>query len=169
MSYIDLTNDIWQKVNGAYGVPYDVSIPLSKLKDSNRDDDLDALWNEMWDELHHQGQVGIASYLALPQIVQIGIDKEYIDFNLLAICCVIEQQRHAKGNPDLPDEYVEYYYEGLEQLKKLALIYLSRDTDDSTHIAALSALATCSGRLKLGKVLLQLEDPELLDNILDQA
>jgi hypothetical protein len=67
------------------------------------------IWTELWDNLHHQGDVGLASYLAVPQLARIGRLKKLFDWNLLALCNVIEQERHRETNPRLPIEFLDYY------------------------------------------------------------
>jgi len=89
---MELTDKIWKELKGGYKILYDVSIPLGQLENSDDDEAISKVWDELWNELHHQGDVGIASYLAVPQLVRIGIKKDLFDWNLLGICSVIEQQ-----------------------------------------------------------------------------
>ncbi|MCB0786307.1 MAG: hypothetical protein KDC02_19130 [Flavobacteriales bacterium] len=81
---------------------------------------------------------------------------------------MIEQQRHLGRNPELPVEFQRYYEAGLNALKEFVQEHIRSDLDDPTFIASLSALATCSGRVKLGKAILDLEDPGTLEEFLDQ-
>jgi hypothetical protein len=50
-----LTDKRWQQMRGGYGVPYDASVPLAKLAAGQ------AVWDELWNELHHQGDLGEAA------------------------------------------------------------------------------------------------------------
>ncbi len=63
-----LSDQRWKDFDGGYRVKYDASIPLSRLK--NGIGDLDSIWSELWQNLHHQGDVGIASYAAIPHIAR---------------------------------------------------------------------------------------------------
>jgi len=166
---VELSNKIWQELKGAYRILYDASVPLSKLEHSNDSDLIKKIWNELWDELHHQGDVGIASYLAVPQLIRIGIKKDIFDWNLLALCSVIEQQRHSNNNPNLPLEFQENYHKGLSDLKEYVIKkLLNNNLDRTTFIIALSTIATCDGRTKMGKAIMEMEDEDLLDEFLER-
>ncbi len=101
---MDLTDDIWRTLEGGYKITYDASIRLRELEASNDIEVINEIWDELWDELHHQGDVGLASYLALPQLVRIAKLKGYYNWNVLGLCCVIEQQRHLGQNPILDSQ-----------------------------------------------------------------
>lgn len=165
---MELTDKIWQELEGGYRVPYDVSVPLRRLEQANDSDTINKIWEELWNELHHQGDVGLASYLAVPQLARIGKLKGLFDWNLLGICSVIEQQRHLGDNPTLPIEFHDYYNKGLDYLRRFILDNIDRDLDHTTFLIALSTLATCSGRIKFGKAILKLEDKDILDEFLEQ-
>jgi hypothetical protein len=165
---MNLNDEIWQEIEGGYKTPYDVSIPLKKLEETSDPEVIKTIWKELWDELHHQGDVGLASYLAVPQLVRIGKQKKLFDWNLLGLCSIIEQERHSDNNEPLPPEFNNYYYQGLEDLKEFVLNNLHHDMDDTTYIAALGTLATCTGRIKLGKAIIGLEDQSIMDEFLEQ-
>lgn len=165
---MELTDKIWQDLEGGYKSPYDASIPLIQLEKTNDPETIKKIWDELWNELHHQGNVGIASYLSLPQLVRIGKSKGLFDWNLLGLCCVIEQQRHLGNNPILPLEFIDYYNQGLVNLKQFVLDNMDKDLEDTTHTIALSTLATCNGQTKLGKAIMELVDQDLLEEFLGQ-
>ena len=165
---MELIDEIWQELEGGYRIPYDVSVPLKRLEQTNDPETIRKIWAELWNELHHQGDVGLASYLAVPQLVRIGKSKNLFDCDLLGLCIVIEQQRHLGDNPPLPVEFQNYYDHGLEELKQFVLDNLNRDLDDSTYAFALAAFATCTGRTKLGKAIMELEDKSIMDQFLEQ-
>jgi hypothetical protein len=60
------------------------------------------VWHELWDELHHQGDVGEASYAAVPIIVESYQKRGVIDWNAYAIVAIIELARNERDNPDVP-------------------------------------------------------------------
>ena len=165
---IDLMDKIWQQIDGGYRTAFDASVPLTLLEAAKDSETITDIWEQLWEELHHQGDVGLASYLALPQLVRIGTQKNLFDWNLLAICSTIEQQRHAGHNPQLPAEFQDYYLKGLSDLRAFAVSNLTKDLDKTTLIMALSAIATCGGQIKLGKAIMEMEDEDLLDEFLQQ-
>jgi len=56
----------WGELNDGYGAPYDPRPAIAKLRAEPLDQ---AAWGELWNELHHQGDVGAASYAAVPLLV----------------------------------------------------------------------------------------------------
>jgi len=165
---MNLTDKIWKNLEGGYRLPYDASVPLSQLEQTNDPEVIKQIWKELWNELHHQGDVGLASYLALPQLVRIGKLKKLFDWNLLALCSVIEQQRRLGNNPVLPLEFQDYYDQGLADLKQFVIHILRQDMDDDTYVIALATLATCTGRIKLGKAIMELQNKDIVDEFLQR-
>ena len=165
---IDLDNKIWQQLHGGYKIPYDASVPLRKLEGTNEPKKIKEIFEELWNGLHHKGDVGLASYLAVPQLVRIASNKKLFDWNIFGLCTVIEIQRHAERNPTLPLEFERYYDDGLKNLKDFVLTNIkSNEMDNTTYISALSVLAVTTGRIKLGKAIIQLEDESVLDEFLE--
>jgi hypothetical protein len=158
----------WAKLDGANGKLYDVSVPLIKMEQSTDPSVHAAIWQELWNNLHQNGKVGLASYLAIPQLVRITKEKEIIDWNLFALCSIIEQKRHENNNPDLPVAAQKYYQQGLTELNNLALEAIKTDQEDTLFVTALAAIATCSGRTRLGNALIQLEDEQVLEEFMEQ-
>lgn len=165
---MELNDIIWKKLEGGHRILYDASIPLSKLESTDDPELIKEIWEELWEQLHHQGDVGLASYLSVPQLIRIGIKKNLFDWNLLGICCVIEQQRHLGDNPQLPTEFETHYLKGLKELKGFVTKNLNNELDATTFIIALSTIATCEGKIKIGKAIMEMEDEDLLDDFLEQ-
>lgn len=167
---LDLSNPIWQQVNGAYGVTYDVSKTLKRLETAKKGTNLTKIWEELWVELHHKGAVGLASYLAIPQLIRIAKEKNLTDWNIPALCSTIEQQRVlGANNPRLPSEYNVAYFAALDEMKAMAFNVLdNEDADDLSRTIAMSAIATANGQFQLGKAIIQLADKELLEEFLIQ-
>lgn len=164
---MNLEDPLWRELNGGYKIKYDASIALKKLEKADSVDIVDAVFNELWDELHHQGDVGLASYLALPQLVRIAYQKELYNADFLGICCVIEQQRQLGRNPVLPAQFHNYYIDGLKKLNDFVIQNIRRKQDETTFRIALSALALCAGYAKLSKAIGELE-ADILDEFLEQ-
>jgi hypothetical protein len=164
---ITLDDKVWQELKGGYQTPYDVSIPLKLLQRTDDKKVTDEIYEELWNELHHQGDVELASYLAIPQIVRIARQKKLFDWNIMALCATIEQQRHLGKNPPLPTQYQYYYDNGLAELKGFIVDNLKSVKDEITLRAALSALAACSQQVKLSKAIIELSD-DVLDEFLEQ-
>lgn len=76
-------------------------------------------------------------------------------------------QRHLGENPSVPPQYLDYYNKGLNDLKAFVVANIDKDLDESTFRIALSALATCDGKIKLGKAILELSE-DVMNDFLEQ-
>lgn len=153
-------------LSGAKNTLYDVSVPLKKLESITDPKELTQIWEELWAELHRGGKVGIASYLAIPQLIRIAKEKSLFSFNFVGICTVIEIQRHLEDNPELPSVFIEYYNKSLDELKTYVLINLQSELNKITHTTSIACLAVCDGNPKLGKAILELGNSYVLDEFL---
>ncbi len=163
-----LDDPIWSNLEGGYREKYDASIALKKLELVTDKIEISDIISELWNELHHQGDVGLVSYIALPQIIRIARQKDLFDANLLGLCIVIEQQRILGSNPPIPNEFEMYYQQGLDELYHYLLSYLKRDLDTSSFVYAIAALATCKGHTKLGKAIMEMSDTDTLNEVLEK-
>ena len=93
---LSLEDKKWQELHGGYRAPYDVSVALRSMQDGVN------IWAELWEELHHQGDVDIASYAAIPQLVRIASSGTGRDWNFYGLLATIEVARHREGNPPVP-------------------------------------------------------------------
>ena len=65
---LELEDERWDGLKGGYRVPYDPRPALRKLY---AQEDVGAAWEDLWQGLYHQGDVGEASYAAVPHLVRI--------------------------------------------------------------------------------------------------
>lgn len=164
-----LNDPIWQTLEGGYRTKYDASIALKNLELASDEESAGKIINELWEELHHQGDVGTASYVALPHLIRIVKAKNIGIGAILSLCATIEQQRVLAKNPVLPQELSNFYQTGLSEMKKLALSVLAKsDLSQESLAVACSAVATTSGRVKFGKAMLELSDYSALEDFLRQ-
>lgn len=158
-----LTDSRWSTLAGGYRLPYDPRPSLSKLVANV---DTASAWEELWNNLHHQGDVGEASYATLTALVDLYRSENVPDWNLFALSATIEVERHRKGNPPLPEWLSEDYHAAWQQLDKLALTALRNKTDSQTLQSLLAVIAIARGNLKLGALIISVDSSEL-DEILD--
>src|SRR5947207_8410646 len=131
----------WEELSGGYKLPYD---PRPAFEELSTGDSAKA-WQKLWTELHHQGDVGEASYAAIPVLVNLYRNRERVDWNLFALAAVIEVERHRKTNPALPDWLAEEYHEGWKHLTQLALTALDAPASKEVVRSALGVLAISGG------------------------
>lgn len=163
---MNLNSETWSTLAGGYHTPYNASVPLKQLQSSNDRGTIEKILTELWDNLHHQGDVGLASYLALPHLVTICMNKRSIDPNFIGLCTIIELCRHSKQNPELPDEYKEEYQRALNEFATYLHSNYNSIQDQVTLRLALSFLATAKGQWELGRAIMSLEEDTIkeLDN-----
>jgi hypothetical protein len=164
---MDLDNKIWATLNGGYKIPYNASRPLKKLRDTTQQEDLEVIFTELWDNLHHQGDVGIASYVAVPQLVSICISKKSLDWNFIGLCLMIENCRLEKHNPELPSEYQDAYFQSLNEFERYLLLNFKGITDQTALRLTLALFATVNGQPGLGRAI-EILDEDLLPEFLQQ-
>ena len=155
----------WKEMNGGYRtIPYDPTSALKRLEDEGNVDDV---WEELWEELHHQGSVGEASYAAVPHLVRIQKEKRSLNWNLYALVGTIEIARWQKGGPQVPDWLATSYRDALKDLAEIAASELMRNDDPLTIRSILGFLTFFRGLRKFGALILWYDELELVE-VLDQ-
>ena len=157
---LSLDDPKWSDLLGGYKTPYDPSHALRSLE--NGEDS----WGELWEQLHHQGDVGEASYAAIPHIVRIARSLPSCDWNFYGLVSTIEIERHRKCNPPIPDWLAPAYADAIRDLLELALRDLPRVDNPDTVRSIFGAIALAKGDLKLGALISHSDESEI-DEILD--
>jgi hypothetical protein len=166
--FLVLDDPRWAELEGGYRkISYDASKALRRLEKINNLKEAQEIYQELWDELHHQGDVGIASYYAVPHMIRIAKEKRIVDWNVLGLISLIEIQRH-KNNPSIPQALYPAYKNALIELSGLVTSILSEDWDFNTTSAALTAIAVAKGQAKLGNAIQNLDSEDMIDEFLEQ-
>jgi hypothetical protein len=129
---LNLDDSRWTELKGGYRIKYDPRPTLHKLSEGQ----CSAAWEELWQELHHQGDVGEASYAAVPHLMRIARQVCPDDWNLYSIISVIEQCRRREGNPTIPDWLEVDYAAAWNEIGEMAIARIG-DAEDETLIQAL--------------------------------
>jgi hypothetical protein len=146
-------------LKGARGEPYDPRRALLLLE--SRDDlEVSEGWSELWDELHHQGDVGQASYAAVPALVHLYRKRKTLDWNTYALVATIEICRQS-DSPPVPSWLERDYQDALTELAQLALKELPRATDSAEVRAMLAVIAIWKGANVYARALMECEADEL--------
>jgi hypothetical protein len=164
---IELNDNRWKEFDGGYRIPYDASIPLRKLEQASTTQEIDLVFSELWNELHHQGDVGLASYFSVPHIIRIAKEKKLFTDNVFGLVAVIEIERHS-DNPNLPEEFEEPYLHSIQkELPGLIKQIIVDNWDVSLTATALSALAVSKGHIEIADAILKMEDQDLVKEFLE--
>lgn len=89
----------WKELLGGYRTAFDARLSLQNLESNVR---VKEAWRELWEQLHHQGNVGEASYAAVPHLVRIHRLRGRDEWNTYALVAVIELARGKGENPEVP-------------------------------------------------------------------
>lgn len=162
---LSLNDKSWNEFDGGYRVKYDASIALSRLENSNENPA--QIWDELWENLHHQGDVGVASYASVPHIARIIRKRQLFDWTPLALVVTIELARGKENNVEVPDWLLSDYDQGLKDLARYGLERLDEKWDTETLKSVLGLLAIIKGHRELGELIFEVDADDAKD-ILDK-
>jgi hypothetical protein len=165
---IPLSDQRWRDFEGGYRIKYDASAPLSRLETET--EGLDSIWSELWENLYHQGDVGIASYAAVPHITRIIQGRNILDYNAFALTVAIELARWGGENPEIPDWLKEDYNQALWDMAKYGCGNLEKEWDTATRKSVLALVAIIKGNMDLGVLIFEVDEgyeKELLDKFFE--
>ncbi|BAB50718.1 hypothetical protein [Mesorhizobium japonicum] len=154
MSILD--DSRWSGLKGGYKVVYD---PRPALQTLTVHYTSKSAWDELWNELHHQGDVGDASYAAVVELVRISKDHAPAYWGAYGLAATIEEARQLDDrNPPVPDWIEPHYRAAWRTLLHLALRDLATKIDDETANCALAVVALRRGSLSLARMAMCAED-----------
>ena len=156
---LSFDDERWDHLTGGYKTPFDPRPCLQKLESRQ---DIASAWKELWEDLHHQGDVGDASYAAVPELVRIHSKESAADWNLYGMVAIIELARTESQNPAVPDWLREDYFRSIEALARMGTKDILTVTETETKRAILSVIAIERGLRTHGKVLVAYSEEELL-------
>ena len=132
-----------------------------------RRQNLKACWDEIWEKMIHQGDVGTASYAIFPKLVQAYASKER-GSEIYAYAVVLEEGREERRNPDVPDWLQDDYDHGLVTLREMAFEDLRRPQKTAKLAQILAFLASQAGSLGLCVAIGNLDMNEFAMETLDR-
>lgn len=160
---LDFSDPRWHQLEGGYRVLYDPRPALTQLE---RGVDVAAAWEALWQGLHHQGDVGVASYAAVPHLLRVHRMRDVPDWNTFGLVGIIEHSRHANQNPRLPEWLKSGYDKAWQAIAEVAGRDLMRSDDPILTRMALGVIATARGLRFAGEVLMDFTDDELEEMVL---
>jgi hypothetical protein len=148
----------WTALAGGYKALFDPRPLLARLA---TEQDTSKTWKELWEELHHQGDVGEASYAAVPFIVEIHRMRGVVNWNTYAIVAIIELARTAGDNPEVPKWFEQDYFHAVLELAGIGTCEILKSEDMDTSRAILSVLAIARNLRNHGKLLMDYSEDDL--------
>jgi len=157
---LSLDDKRWQTLEGGYRTLFD---PRSMLEQLEANKNTKAAWHELWEGLHHQGDVGAASYATVPHLVRIYRKRGLIDWNTYAIVAVIELACDDRKNPEVPKWLEQDYFQAIRDLAEVGAAGVLQTKNSEEIRAILSVLAISAGARTHAKFLLNYSAEELLE------
>lgn len=155
---LGLDDERWSSFKGGYRTPFDPRPSLVAIESGTN---VDAAWHALWEGLHHQGDVGDASYATVPHLVRIHRKHGGPDWNTYALVAIIELAREQGKNPKVPD-WLEHDYSGaLQDLAVRGATELARADNPDEVRAILSVLALSKGARSHARMLVNYSEEEL--------
>jgi hypothetical protein len=160
---VRMTNDAiaWDTLIGGYRVAYDPRPALAAIEAGH------GSWQELWENLHHQGDVDTASYAAVPLIASLAARSATTDWNPFALAATIEEARLDPRNPPLPPWAIASYDAAWKLLAETAHRRLP-DADDDSLIASLFAVLAFSKKkpfLARAALMTEAERKDMFDEV----
>src|SRR5947207_8035744 len=152
---LDLNDPRWPSLQAGYRQAIDIRPLLVRLENAK---DPQPVWDELWQELYHQGDIGEASMIAVPHLLRIHRQRGTVDWNTYALAASIELARRSGKNRDVPNWAREAYQASLLALAQLGLQQLPIASDSETIRSVLAPVATFYGARGQGRLLVDLSD-----------
>lgn len=150
----------WGELRGGYGQVVDPRPIVARLA---APDTRELGWELVWNDLHHQGDVGGASYAAVVLMARLASSGVDLGWQFLAFVATVERCRFGKGNEEMPDWLASAYSDAWRTAFESAVRVLEAGSDDLAMRCALSVLAMATRQYKLGVLLLEMDVHEVDD------
>lgn len=155
---LPLDDPRWPALQGGYRTAYDATPALRALAEGGEPG---VIWERLWQELHHQGDVGTASYAAVPHLVSSCRNRRLYDWNLFALASIIEICRGRPRNPPLPEWLADSYRQAWRELFEFGIEALRACVDPLVVQSVLGVIALHKGLTQLGAVLAMADESEI--------
>lgn len=137
----------------AYGEPFDPRPVIARWRLGEEDGPT----QELWERLYHQGEVGSASFAAIPDLVELIASSTQPDWNAYAILASVEEARTI-GDAMIPLSLADAYAEAWTTAQSLALQHLAHASEDKLVCSLLAVIAHAKGQHSLAAIALCTED-----------
>lgn len=142
MTLMPLDDSRWATYSGGYRSAYNVVPLIHRL---NNEGTSGGFWKIVWNELHHQSDVGEASYALVPYLVDHQLRQRELDEQLFCFCVLVELQQPENGNPPIPPEIELSYAMAMRRLPVIGAEQLRRSCSEAVVMGVAAACALAGG------------------------
>ena len=147
------TND-WSQLTDANGQLFDPRMALTDIESGNPA----AGYDELWERVHHQGDLGTATYAVVPALVDLMIERTELHWRAYALVATIEECRRSGGTPPIPEWLHNDYRTAIRKVVRPALAQLALAKTDEDVRSLIAVVAYAKGQRSLGAIALWTED-----------
>lgn len=118
-------------------------------------------WNDLWDDLHQQGDTGDASYAVVPYLTEYAKSTPQIAWHAFGFAAVVELERTENENPEVPGEIRDSYFASINELPKIALERGEDAWGENCFEPVMACLALSMGRREHARAYLDRTESEI--------
>ncbi len=114
-------------------------------------------------ELHHQGDVAVASFATVPFLVRSYQERGVVDRSTYAIVAIIELARKEGKKPDVPQWIMDDYFQAIRKLAEIGSTEILR-AETGEDVRAIFSVIAIERSLRIhGRFLVNYSEAELMD------
>jgi hypothetical protein len=117
----------------------------------------------VWEELHHQGDVGEASYALVPYLVEYQSRRRELDEQVFHYCVVVDLAQPENKNPPIPPELEFSYAMAIRKLPVIGAELLRRGCPEAVVMGVAAATALAAGHRVLARAYIDFGRPDALE------
>lgn len=144
----------WSRLTDANRALYDPRPALDAVASG----DASKGYDDLWQRVHHQGELGTAAYAVLPELVRLMNNRARPDWRAYSLIATIAERREVAGSPPFPAWLQEAYAAAMREVVQPALAHLAEAEDDLDVRSLLAVLAHAKGQRTIGAIALWTED-----------
>jgi hypothetical protein len=159
MELLPVDDPRWTEYRGGYNraVPANIVPFLQALRSGSVPENA---WEILWDDLHHQGDVGEASYAVVPYLVEYARIAKVIPWHVFGFTAVVELERSENKNPPVPPEIEFSYSAAIRDLPRIGFDRMSAWGEDAFE-PFMACLALSLGKRAHARAYLDLTESEI--------
>jgi hypothetical protein len=161
---LNLEDPIWDQLNGGYKARYN---PTKIIKEIYINIESKTAWDEIWEDLHHQGDIGEASYAVIPYFVDSYAKSTKPIWDLYSYISCILIESHRKTNPKAPLWIKNDLEKSLDVLFERSFSDLKSTNDQTTIHAIIGYISLYKGLIKYGALISTYDESEINEYIND--
>ena len=154
MRLLPLDDVRWSTYRDAYRTVYS---PLGLIEGLLRDGATPTFWETVWADLHHQGDVGEASYALVPYLVHWQSLQPHLSEQVFHYCVTVALAQPENENPPIPQELQLSFELAIRQLPVLGNSLIRRGCPEEEVMGVAAATAIAVGHIVLARAYLELD------------